>query len=326
MGRPLRIEYPGAVYHITSRGNEKKSIFLNKVDRERFLHILKEYHTRHRVLVHAYVLMDNHYRILLETPRRNLLKVMHGINGGYTGYFNRKYQRVGHLFQGRYRAILVDKDQYLLPLSRYIHLNPVRAGIVDRPEGYSYSSYRAYIGRIGREDWVEYDWVLSQFGRNRKRAEVNYREYVCEAIQGVDNPLRNLFGQTVLGGGTFLDRIKAILKGKPLDSEIIARKEYTLYPSLGEIVNKVANAFGVQEQEVAGGLNPARNVAVYLAHKYGGLSNREIGKFFGGIHSSSVSQAARRTGGKMRSDNELTKIVQELESVLKHINLSIVKV
>jgi len=267
--------------------------------------------------------MDNH--ILLETPRGNLPKVMHGINGGYTGYFNRKYQRVGHLFQGRYRAILVDKDQYLLPLSRYIHLNPVRAGIAGRSEDYSYSSYRAYIERIGREDWVEYDWVLSQFGRKRKQAEVNYRKYVYEAVQGLDNPLRNLFGQTVLGGETFLDRIKAILKGRPLDSEIIARKEFTCYPSLREIVSKVADAFGVQEEEMVGRLNPARNVAVYFAHEYGGLNNREIGKFFGRIHSSSVSQAARRTGEKMRLDNELTKIVQELESTIKHINLSIVK-
>jgi len=170
MGRPLRIEYPGALYHITSRGNEKKSIFLDEADREKFLHILKEYHNRHGILVHAYGLMDNHYPLLLETPRGNLLKVKHGINGRHTGYFNRKYQRVGHLFQGRSRALLVDKDQYLLPLSQYIHLNPVRAGIVDR-------------------------------------AEVNYRKYVSEAVHGSENPLRNIFGQAAAFGDNSQERV-----------------------------------------------------------------------------------------------------------------------
>jgi len=318
MGRPLRIEYPGALYHITSRGNEKKSIFLDVTDREKFLHILKEYHTRHGILIHAYVLMDNHYHLLLETPRGNLLKVMHGINGGYTGYFNRKYQRVGHLFQGRYRALLVDKDQYLLPLSRYIHLNPVRARIVNRPEEFSYGSYRGYIGKKGREDWVEYDWVLSQFACNRKRGEVNYRKYVNEAVQRSENPLRNIFGQTLLGGEGFIKRVRDFLRGKPLPLEIIARKEYTHYRSLREIAKQVSEAFGVEEEKVLlGKFHPARNVALYLAHKYAGLSNGEIGKFFGGIQSSSVSQAARRIGEKVGSDKGLTKILQELESQFK---------
>jgi len=169
MGRPVRIEYVGALYHISSRGNERKKIFLDVEDRIRFLNLLIEYHDRYGILIHSYVLMDNHYHLILETPMGNLLKVMHGINGGYTGYFNRKYKRVGHLFQGRYRAILVEKESYLLPLSRYVHLNPVRAGLVRRPEGYRWSSYRGYIGREREEDWVEYAWALSQFAESRKR-------------------------------------------------------------------------------------------------------------------------------------------------------------
>ena len=133
MGRPIRVEYPGALYHITSRGNEKREIFLAEEDRKKFLSILRDYHERFGILVHAYVLLDNHYHLILETPRANLLKVMHGINAGYTGYFNRKYRRAGHLLRGRYRAILVDKDEYLVVLSRYVHLNPVRAGLVRVP-------------------------------------------------------------------------------------------------------------------------------------------------------------------------------------------------
>jgi len=147
MGRPIRIEYPGALYHITSRGNEKKKIFLEDADRIKFLKILEDYHDRYGILIHGYILMDNHYHLILETPRGNLLKVMHGINSNYTGYFNRKYGRSGHLFQGRYKGIFVERDSYLLSLSRYVHLNSVRSGLVERPEDYRWSSYRGYIGR-----------------------------------------------------------------------------------------------------------------------------------------------------------------------------------
>jgi len=131
MGRPLRIEYTGALYHITSRGNERKKIFLDDRDRKKFLAILEDYHDRYGILIHSYVLMDNHYHLILETPKGNLLKVMHGLNGGYTGYFNRKYGRSGHLFQGRYKGIMIEKDSYLIPLSRYVHLNPVRARVAE---------------------------------------------------------------------------------------------------------------------------------------------------------------------------------------------------
>jgi REP element-mobilizing transposase RayT len=124
LGRPIQIEYPGALYHITSRGNERKNIFLKDEDRVKFLQILEDYHDRYGILIHNYVLMDNHYHLVLETPKGNLLKVMHGINSSYTGYFNRRYGRSGHLFQGRYRGILVEKDAYLLSLSRYVHPNP----------------------------------------------------------------------------------------------------------------------------------------------------------------------------------------------------------
>jgi putative transposase len=125
---------------------------------------------------------------------------MHGINGGYTNYFNRKYKRVGHLFQGRYRAILVEKDRYLLPLSRYVHLNPVRAGLVRRPEGYPWSSYREYVGRQKKEDWVEYGWILSQSGEKSKRAEWSYKAYVEEGLtEEAVNPFKDVYAQVVLG-------------------------------------------------------------------------------------------------------------------------------
>jgi putative transposase len=167
MSRPLRIEYPGAVYHIISRGNERREIFLDDEDRLKFIDMLADYHDRLGILTHCYVLMDNHYHVVIETPKGNLLKVMHGLNSGYTGYFNRKYNRSGHLFQGRYKAVIVDKENYLLELSRYVHLNPVRAGMTERPEEYAWSSYAGYIKASRSKPWIEYTWILEIFGEEK---------------------------------------------------------------------------------------------------------------------------------------------------------------
>jgi putative transposase len=147
MARPLRITFPGAFYHITSRGNERKSVFKSKRDREKFLGYLESATQRYGAVIHAYCLMDNHYHLLLETPSGNLPQIMRHINGAYTTYFNVKRDRPGHLFQGRYKAILVESDQYAKELSRYIHLNPVRAKMSEMPEAYDWSSYNYYIGR-----------------------------------------------------------------------------------------------------------------------------------------------------------------------------------
>ena len=145
MARPLRITYPGAFYHVTSRGNEQKPVFKSIKDRTKFLEYLKSATERYSAVIHAYCLMDNHYHLLLETPSGNLSRIMAHINGAYTSYFNKKRDRAGHLFQGRYKAIVVEADEYAKELSRYIHLNPVRAGIVKMPEEYKWSNYCYYI-------------------------------------------------------------------------------------------------------------------------------------------------------------------------------------
>ena len=143
MARPLRITYPGAFYHVTSRGNERKNVFKNKRDREKFLEYFESATKRYDAVIHVFCLMDNHYHLLLETPSGNLPQIMQHINGAYTTYFNVKRGRSGHLFQGRYKAILVDIDEYAKELSRYIHLNPVRAKLVKTPEEYEWSSYQS---------------------------------------------------------------------------------------------------------------------------------------------------------------------------------------
>jgi len=321
MGRPLRVEYAGALYHITSRGNERKRIFFEDADKKKFLGTLEDYHSRYGILIHSYVLMDNHYHLILETPKGNLLKVMHGLNGGYTGYFNRKYGRSGHLFQGRYKGIMIDKDSYLIPLSRYVHLNPVRARVVERPEHYRWSSYLGYIGRGKPYEWVEYSWILSQFGSRRLGARRKYREYTEEALKKkVENPLKSLHSQVILGGEEFVKRIRGMVTGKGLSHEIIERKRLLEHPQIDEVVEAVAKAFKIDERVIlakGGRENAARRVALYLAQRYTGLSNEVIGDFFGGIHYSAVSQASGRLREEMISDQRLSKLVNELDSHFK---------
>lgn len=321
MGRPLRIQYPGALYHITSRGTERKKIYLDDRDRIAFLEILKDYHERYGIFIHSYMLMDNHYHLILETPDGNLLKVMHGINSRYTGYINRRYNRVGHLFQGRYKAILVDKDTYLLELSRYVHLNPVRAKIVDKPKDYKWSSYRGYIGKDREDEWVEYSWVLSQFGKDKRRSQQKYKEYTEKEIDEKNrSPFEKLWGQFVLGGEEFREKIKEMLKGKPISREITGRKRLEEKPLPEEIIKIVARELRVEEETVrtrGGRENIARTVAIHIMQRYSGLSNEEIGRIFGGIHYSAVSKASARLQEKMKHDRKLSKLVKETLSHVK---------
>jgi len=178
MVRPLRIEYAAAVYHITSRGNEKKAVFKDDQDNTNFLNVLQHVNKGCHWICHAYCLMDNHYHLLIETPDGNLSLGMRQLNGVYTQLFNKRHQRTGHLFQGRYKSILIEKDSYLLEVCRYVVLNPVRAGMVERPEEWKWSSYRATAGRETPARCLRVDWVLGQFSHKRAKAERAYRQFV----------------------------------------------------------------------------------------------------------------------------------------------------
>jgi len=322
MGRPLRVEYPGALYHVRSRGNEKKDIFLDDRDRREFLGILQEYHDRYGILIHCYVLMGNHYHLVVETPGGNLVTVMHGINSNYTGYFNRRHNRAGHLFQGRYGAILVDKDAYLLQVSRYVHLNPVRAGMVDRPERYQWSSYPGYVWKSREVPWVEYAWVLSQFGSSRQVSRKKYGEFVSAGVQQTgESPFRDLYGQVILGRDQFIEKTKGLLGAREVSQEIVERKRLIMgYAKPEDILSAVASALRTEVdllKRKGGRNNTARRVALYLIKRYSGLSNEEIGQFFGGLHYSAVSKAYARLENAMTQDSELRNLVKKLVSHVK---------
>ena len=320
MGRPLRIQYPGALYHITSRGNERKAIFHEDADRMKLLRILEDYHERYGILLHGYVLMDNHYHLILETPLGNLVKVMHGVNSAYTGYFNRKYERSGHLFQGRYQAILVEKEAYLLGLSRYIHLNPVRAGLVKNPAAYPWSSCPGFFRRQEEVRWVEYAWILSRFDSSPARARSMYRKFVMAGQNDEIAPLQDLYGQVILGSAPFVARMLALVKDTPLDEEIVERKRLQSYPSPESILKAVARVFDVPLESLrspGGRGNQPRKVALYLVRRYCGMSNREVGAFFGKMGYAAVSKTISRLEQELSEKDGLRRSVEEIMSNVK---------
>ncbi len=210
MARPLRIEYAGAVYHVTARGNGRQDIYLDDGDRTEFLEILSRAIDRNQWLCHAYSLMTNHYHLVIETCNPTLSRGMRYLNGVYSQYLNRKYKRVGHVFQGRYKGILVEKDSYLLELSRYVVLNPVRARMVRSAKDWPWSSYRATAGMVALPSWLTVDWVLGGFGRSRKKAIESYRQFVSD---GNNQPSiwEELKNQIYLGSEQFVEDMQCKL-------------------------------------------------------------------------------------------------------------------
>lgn len=211
MARPLRLEYPGALYHITSRGNARQEICLDDRDRRIFLNTLGEVIKQFNWICHAYCLMDNHYHLLIETPDGNLSRGMRHLNGVYTQKFNARHERVGHLLQGRFKGILVEKESYLLELSRYIVLNPVRAKMAADPAEYPWSSFRSTIGIEPCPYFLKYDWLLEKFGRDKEEARTNYQEFVRKGI-GASSPWQKLQGQILLGNEKIIEQMKPLLK------------------------------------------------------------------------------------------------------------------
>lgn len=207
MARPLRLEYPGALWHVTSRGNERRAIFMDDEDRERFLSQLARAVDRFGWIVHAWVLMTNHFHLVIETPQCTLSRGMHWLGGLYAQSFNRRHGRVGHLFQGRFKGILVDSDEYFLEIVRYTVLNPVRAGMVETAADYQWSSFRATAGLAPAPRWLTTEAILSRLATTTSEAQALYRSFVDEGL-GVSSPWEKLSGQMYVGGAAFLTSVQ----------------------------------------------------------------------------------------------------------------------
>lgn len=274
MARPLRIEYPGALYHVTARGNARADIYLDDGDRRLFLDLLAQAAERYDWLCHAYCLMDNHYHLLIETGRATLGRGMRHLGGVYTQRLNRVHDRVGHVFQGRYKAILVERDAHLLELSRYVVLNPVRAGMVRAAKDWRWSSYRATAGQARTPDWLSTDWILARFGDHQARARSAYRRFVAEGA-GAASPWQDLGGGVVLGGEAFraevADRMPAAARLS--QGEVPRLQRHPTRPALSSL--------GLNAQQRGQWMT-----AAYRAHGY---LMTEIAAY-AGLHYSSISK------------------------------------
>ena len=209
MTRPLRLEFEGALYHITSRGDRRENIYETDADRQGFVSLLADVCETYTWICHAYCFMSNHYHLLIATPEANFSRGMRQLNGVYTQQFNRKNHRCGHVFQGRYKSILVDKESFLLELARYIVLNPVRAGMVRQAQEWPWNSYRATIGLAKKPDWLQVDWLLSAFGENRPGAISEYVNFVIEGIKS-SSIWGDLKQQIYLANEYFVERMQML--------------------------------------------------------------------------------------------------------------------
>ena len=236
MSRPLRIEFKHAVYHVTGRGNARQRIYRNEDDRDLFLSLLSHVVDRYGWLCHAYCLMDNHYHLIIQTPKANLSLGMRHLNGLYTQAYNRRHRRVGHLFQGRFKAILVEKEPQLLELCRYVVLNPVRAKRVSHPGEWKWSSYRATAGEASTPEFLTVDSLLGQYCSRDREARKKYRTFVAEGIEA-PSPWEKLQGQIYLGGKDFIKKHQPDRKIR----EIPRRQSQGYRPALKELFGSKAN-------------------------------------------------------------------------------------
>jgi REP element-mobilizing transposase RayT len=314
MARQLRVEFENAFYHITSRGNLRDQIFCDVSDRERFLEILRRTKERYGFLLHAYALMDNHYHLLMETPRANLSQIMQNINTSYTVYVNRKYQRSGHLLQGRFKGIIVDKDRYLVALSRYIHLNPVRIKLVKTPIEYPWTSYKAFMDQKAGESLVDTGETLSYFSKRRDRAIRGYREFVQGDGGREENPFTKMEGGILLGGGAFKAKVLRRIERMRVDEEIPQAKRLQKRVSIDAVIKACQLFYGKQRKalvERAKG-NEGRQVTIYLAKKLSGEKGKEIGHRFG-IKGPAVSEVIKKIEGRLDKEKKLRERIEFLE-------------
>jgi len=280
MARPLRIEYPGAIYHVTNRGNARSDIYLDDDDRGVFLEVLSGIISRFDWLCHAYCLMSNHYHLIIETPQGNLSQGMRQLNGVYTQRFNRRHQRVGHLFQGRYKAIVVERDSHLLELSRYVVLNPVRAKMVEDANAWPWSSYKATAGIESCPSWLSREWLLSQFGGAKQESTRAYIQFVNDG--NGRSIWDELSRQVYLGSEAFVEQMLAAHGGREGFDEV---------PGVQWKVPEKSLSAYARDYE-------SKHEGMARAYLEGGYRMNEIAKCFG-VHYATVSRAVKKMEGNV---------------------------
>ena len=309
MARPLRVEYPGAFYHVMNRGNAGEAIFTDDDEKTKFLNCLERCARRFSFRVHGYCLMTNHYHLLLETPEPNLSRSIQWLNVSYASWYNRRHRRSGHLFQGRFKALLVEADSYLTALSRYIHLNPVRAGLLQDPAAYVWSSCPDFLGSRPAPDWLETGRILSEFHSSRPEAMQCYRAFL-DPEEATENPNSDSVAGFILGSSDFLDRIRReFLLDRPVCEEVPQLRQLRKIDP-GIIVKAVCAEFGGTAEDIrrkgSKGCVP-RLVAVGLARDFCGMAGKELGHYFGGITGAAVAMMGKKFEREIGKDPKFKK-------------------
>ncbi len=325
MARPLRIQYPGAVYHITCRGNARADIYKDDKDRKAFLEMLKESQTIYSIKIYSYVLMSNHYHLLIETPRGNLSDYMRHFNMRYTSHYNRRHKKVGHIYQGRFKGILVDKDIYLTMLSRYIHLNPVRIkSIKHMPyreklkylQKYKWSSFPGYINKRKKQEFIDYDLVLEEYGGDNEKGRHAYG-----SILGLDISVNmeikdKIVGQSIIGREDFIEKVvDRYLKKDPNIREQPSLRELHGLRAKEEIIGAIKEETGKCLDEIKKSKGIERNVLMDFLYRVGGIKGTEIGRLLE-VDYSTVSQGRKRLRDRLKKDKKLKQIVNRIERKL----------
>ena len=319
MSRPLRIEYPGAWYHVMNRGKRGETIYATAQDFNLFLRTLQEASDLWKLRVAAYCLLSNHYHLLVQTPDGNLSRAMRHVDGVYTQRFNRIHGHDGPLFRGRYKSILVDADSYLLKLVRYIHCNPVNAGICATPDSYEWSSHAAYTSRAARWEWLYRQKVMSMLNPQARMQMRAYRRLMSHDGEDVlDAVFDGERWPSMLGSETFIERIRGLFEPVDLDPEIPQMRE--LVPEVRRIKAAVCEVYGVMEESLLkstrGVFNEARNVAIFLTRSMRGDSLRRIGEEYGVRKTSSVGSVIVRMKREMLKSKKLTDRVEGVQAKL----------
>ena len=307
MARPLRIEFPGAVYHVTSRGNERRPIFRSDHDRRAFLGFLARAVKRFGWSVTAWVLMRNHYHLVIQTPEPNLSRGMHWLNGAYAAWFNRVHGRSGHLFGGRFKAFLVEKDSYFTRVLRYVVLNPVRAKIVRRPEDYRWSSCRATAGLESAPEWLDAEAALNAFAPDEELARLYYREFVAAKLAADDGRLWDKVTNAIyLGTEDWAKRMRVVVESKPRSTDHPKEHLAVGRPNMQAVVSAVAQAAGVTASVIRatrGGR--LRRLIAWIGWHEGLVTLRTIAASLRLRSEGHISSLIRRCERELATDREL---------------------
>lgn len=317
MSRPLRLDHAGALWHVTSRGNERREVYLDDADRSEFLHLLGRSVELFGWKLHAWVLMGNHYHLLVGTPEATLSRGMRQLNGDYAQHFNRRHGRDGHVFQGRFKAILVQRDAHLLEVSRYIVRNPVRAGMVASPVDWPWSSFRVTAGLESAPGWLDTSFLLEQFGSRRAAAATKYREFVLDKDAASYDPWGQVLGQIYLGSASFAEAARAGAKAPEDGREVPRTQREPVTPSVEAVIGLFEQAFGLTLAELRQRprlLSLERAILAGTLRKHARATLPAIGEALG-VEVSRASILARRNALEGAS-KDVRKKVAALEKLL----------